>query len=79
MMNAYNRRAQLAEAEKRSLIRPFTRAGLPRERFLEADTIFVPIFQADANHWMLLILRPLTRTITFFDSLANPELYNQEL
>lgn len=44
------------------------RAKIGGEGLLEVDTVFVPVHQS--SHWTLLVVRPIDRTVEFFDSLG---------
>ncbi|KAJ5106803.1 hypothetical protein N7456_003478 [Penicillium angulare] len=45
------------------------RAKIGGERLLEVDMVFVPVHEA--SHWTLMVVRPMDRTIEYFDSLPN--------
>ncbi|KAJ5746248.1 hypothetical protein N7520_011430 [Penicillium odoratum] len=44
------------------------RAKINGEGLLEVDTVFIPVHES--SHWTLLVVRPLDRTIEYFDSLG---------
>jgi Ulp1 family protease len=45
------------------------RAKIGGEALLEVDTVFIPVHQN--AHWTLLVVRPASRTIEYFDSLGS--------
>lgn len=45
-----------------------SRAGMPGEKLLQVDHIFIPVNQS--SHWTLIVLSPSSRRIEYFDSLA---------
>ena len=47
----------------------FKRAKLLGTAILDADTVFIPICKG-GNHWVLLVLKPKDRKISFFDSMG---------
>ncbi|KAJ5900903.1 uncharacterized protein N7473_004973 [Penicillium subrubescens] len=44
------------------------RAKIGGEALLDVDTVFIPVHQA--SHWTLMVVRPVDRTIEYFDSLG---------
>ncbi|EPS32680.1 hypothetical protein PDE_07640 [Penicillium oxalicum 114-2] len=44
------------------------RAKIGGEALLEVDTVFIPVHQA--SHWTLMVVRPVDRTIEYYDSLG---------
>ncbi|KAJ5713508.1 uncharacterized protein N7483_010689 [Penicillium malachiteum] len=44
------------------------RAKIGGEVLLEVDTVFVPVHES--SHWTLMVVRPMDRTIEYFDSLG---------
>lgn len=44
------------------------RAKIGGEALLDVDTVFIPVHQA--SHWTLMVVRPMDRTIEYFDSLG---------
>lgn len=44
------------------------RARIGGEGLLDVDTVFVPVHQS--SHWTLLVVRPVDRTVEYFDSLG---------
>jgi Ulp1 family protease len=44
------------------------RAKIGGEALLDVDTVFIPVHQA--SHWTLIVVRPMDRTIEYFDSLG---------
>lgn len=44
------------------------RAKIGGEALLDVDTVFIPVHQA--SHWTLMVVRPIDRTIEYFDSLG---------
>lgn len=45
------------------------RAKIGGEQLLSVDTVFIPVHEI--NHWTLMVLRPVDRTIEYFDSLGS--------
>ncbi|EEH47279.2 SUMO protease ULP1 [Paracoccidioides brasiliensis Pb18] len=49
-----------------------SRAKIGGGELLRVETVFVPIH--DSEHWTLMVVRPVARTIEHFDSLGSPSL-----
>lgn len=45
------------------------RAKIGGEQLLNVDTVFIPVHEI--NHWTLMVVRPVDRTIEYFDSLGS--------
>ncbi|KAJ5165876.1 hypothetical protein N7492_006172 [Penicillium capsulatum] len=45
-----------------------SRAKIGGEKLLDVDTVFVPVHQS--SHWTLVVVRPVDRTVEYFDSLG---------
>ncbi|KAJ5120299.1 Ulp1 protease family protein [Penicillium bovifimosum] len=45
------------------------RAKIGGESLLNVDTVFIPVHES--SHWTLLVVRPMERTIEYFDSLGS--------
>lgn len=50
-----------------------------RARFWEHEQWIIPIHRTHEQHWVLCVVYPASKQITFFDSFADKELWRQDL
>lgn len=62
--------SNLREKGYNSVRRWANRAKIGGSALLDVDTVFIPVHQA--AHWTLLVVRPASKTIEYFDSLGSP-------
>ncbi|CAG8135174.1 unnamed protein product [Penicillium olsonii] len=65
--------SNLRDKGYQSVARWATRAKIGRENLLDVDTVFIPVHEV--NHWTLMVVRPVDRTIEYFDSLGSAGAY----
>lgn len=61
--------SNLRDKGYQSVRRWATRAKIGGQDLLNVDTVFVPVHNAD--HWTLIVVKPIARTIEHFDSLGS--------
>ncbi|UNI16222.1 Ulp1 peptidase [Purpureocillium takamizusanense] len=67
-LNSFFFKSLLANGNK-DVLRKLKRHGVDKHNFLDLETILMPV--CSGNHWTLIVIRPMMRTIAHMDSL-NP-------
>ncbi|CAG8117226.1 unnamed protein product [Penicillium salamii] len=69
--------SNLRDKGYQSVARWARRAKIGGENLLDVDTVFIPVHEV--NHWTLMVVRPVDRTIEYFDSLGSVGSYQVKL